>query len=618
MIDRVKNERLFLAAGVACALISAAQAGPLRPVALTGTSGPLGPGLGAGVQFSNFGMTGLQQAAPQLTGTGYISFTATLSGSGVTGDNNEAHFANRGHGLEVLARKGSQAAGLDAGVVYTGFIYEPTLSDAGKTAFQGIISGPDVSFYTNDCVWAEPAAGGPLDILIREHVTIAPGTGGTLLGDQFNINWPTPTMWGNYWIFMGRNGTLLQRSSIHSNGDPQWGIFNNPGGVLNGYIIRGVVNTDPEPDVAFYGAANWYINEHGATCSGRIDSLVGNGIWTDTAVDSNGYGAPGLGQLHPVAQSGQLAPGSIERWEQFQKWSQNKNGRVAFAAAFTGIPMSGGGIWSDGRFGVMQAIALTGGTAPGAGTATFNVYGVGIVDEVLIADNNSTSFMGHLAQTGGVGGGNDQGIWSNRSTATGLPGNLRKVMREGDPVPSGMGADYEGLNFSTPLNFWVNGTGRVCFFGLLNDFTRAVFIEQPDGSFRPVVKEFTTLDVLGDGSDIRTISNITVVAMSASSGDGRRTIYNDNGDVVVRLRFTDNSEGIFTTAPAPPAPCGNSDFNGDGDFGTDQDIEAFFQCLAGNCCAACWEGGSDFNGDGDFGTDQDIESFFRVLAGGNC
>jgi hypothetical protein len=59
-----------------------------------------------------------------------------------------------------------------------------------------------------------------------------------------------------------------------------------------------------------------------------------------------------------------------------------------------------------------------------------------------------------------------------------------------------------------------------------------------------------------------------------------------------------------------------SDFNQDGDFGTDQDIEAFFACLAGHCCVTC--GSSDFNNDGDFGTDQDIEAFFRVLAGGAC
>ncbi|HYE61373.1 MAG TPA: hypothetical protein VD997_05200 [Phycisphaerales bacterium] len=68
----------------------------------------------------------------------------------------------------------------------------------------------------------------------------------------------------------------------------------------------------------------------------------------------------------------------------------------------------------------------------------------------------------------------------------------------------------------------------------------------------------------------------------------------------------------------PPPPCGPQDFNGDGDGGTDQDIEAFFACLGGNCCAACWRGGADFNGDGDAGTDQDIEAFFRVLGGGDC
>ncbi len=64
--------------------------------------------------------------------------------------------------------------------------------------------------------------------------------------------------------------------------------------------------------------------------------------------------------------------------------------------------------------------------------------------------------------------------------------------------------------------------------------------------------------------------------------------------------------------------CGTADFNGDGDIGTDADIEAFFACLGGDCCATCFAGGSDFDGDGDTGTDADIEAFFRVLAGGNC
>ncbi|HYE62733.1 MAG TPA: FG-GAP-like repeat-containing protein [Phycisphaerales bacterium] len=68
----------------------------------------------------------------------------------------------------------------------------------------------------------------------------------------------------------------------------------------------------------------------------------------------------------------------------------------------------------------------------------------------------------------------------------------------------------------------------------------------------------------------------------------------------------------------PPPPCGDQDFNGDGDLGTDADIEAFFACLGGNCCETCYAGGADFNADGDWGTDADIESFFRVLGGGPC
>jgi len=70
------------------------------------------------------------------------------------------------------------------------------------------------------------------------------------------------------------------------------------------------------------------------------------------------------------------------------------------------------------------------------------------------------------------------------------------------------------------------------------------------------------------------------------------------------------SEPVWVDRLAP------SDFNGDGDIGTDADIEAFFACLGGNCCPAC--GSVDYNNDGDIGTDADIESFFRVLGGGPC
>jgi hypothetical protein len=76
-----------------------------------------------------------------------------------------------------------------------------------------------------------------------------------------------------------------------------------------------------------------------------------------------------------------------------------------------------------------------------------------------------------------------------------------------------------------------------------------------------------------------------------------------------------NACGSITSEPAA-FTINTADFNNDGDVGTDADIEAFFACLAGNCCDTC--GTTDFNGDGDIGTDADIEAFFRVLAGGPC
>jgi hypothetical protein len=109
------------------------------------------------------------------------------------------------------------------------------------------------------------------------------------------------------------------------------------------------------------------------------------------------------------------------------------------------------------------------------------------------------------------------------------------------------------------------------------------------------------------------------------------TLYNFRFDANVPPRQAPATIGLFKPATSsspdtsvtamagtPTVGCGTPDFNGDLDFGTDADIEAFFACLSGTCCPTCYPGGSDFNADGDFGTDQDIEAFFRVLAGGAC
>lgn len=90
----------------------------------------------------------------------------------------------------------------------------------------------------------------------------------------------------------------------------------------------------------------------------------------------------------------------------------------------------------------------------------------------------------------------------------------------------------------------------------------------------------------------------------------------DSGVYDVLVQNTCGSVASSTATLTVVSLCGTADFNGDGDVGTDLDIEAFFAALAGNVCATCWS--ADFDGDGDTGTDLDIEAFFRVLGGGSC
>jgi hypothetical protein len=110
-----------------------------------------------------------------------------------------------------------------------------------------------------------------------------------------------------------------------------------------------------------------------------------------------------------------------------------------------------------------------------------------------------------------------------------------------------------------------------------------------------------------------TLTNTT----AASRRDGGCHDVDNNGvDFNVGAPAPRNSATPEHLCAAPPRCCLN-DYNGDGDVGTDADIEAFFSCLGGTCCATC-PPNADFNCDGDVGTDGDIEAFFRVLAGGQC
>lgn len=129
-------------------------------------------------------------------------------------------------------------------------------------------------------------------------------------------------------------------------------------------------------------------------------------------------------------------------------------------------------------------------------------------------------------------------------------------------------------------------------------------VQADDGPWVPVGGGATPLPCGGSAQAFPPDAPQTRVAITPCAGS------------IHRLRAV-ISAGCGEVASAAAVVLVNSaDFDTDGDVGTDADIQAFFACLAGDCCATC--GSADFNADGDIGTDADIESFFSVLSGGNC
>ncbi|HYF16080.1 MAG TPA: hypothetical protein VD971_13505 [Phycisphaerales bacterium] len=64
--------------------------------------------------------------------------------------------------------------------------------------------------------------------------------------------------------------------------------------------------------------------------------------------------------------------------------------------------------------------------------------------------------------------------------------------------------------------------------------------------------------------------------------------------------------------------CDSIDFNGDGLFPDNQDIEDFFSVFGGGPCSTGACGDIDFNNDGLFPDNLDLELFLSVFGGGGC
>ncbi|HYE61716.1 MAG TPA: hypothetical protein VD997_06945 [Phycisphaerales bacterium] len=166
----------------------------------------------------------------------------------------------------------------------------------------------------------------------------------------------------------------------------------------------------------------------------------------------------------------------------------------------------------------------------------------------------------------------------------------------------------------TGLNFTGNGLLSMCSFD--DGHGRALYVAGPFSTAGGLT-QCNGLARWRNGAWSRVIEPLPGAVGSNPQGLFRACLAVFNNQLYLAGDFLNlahlNADRLAVIARCP-FTC-TSDYNQDGDSGTDQDIEAFFACIGGTCCPTCT---SDFNNDGDAATDQDIESFFRVLGGGPC
>jgi V8-like Glu-specific endopeptidase len=223
-----------------------------------------------------------------------------------------------------------------------------------------------------------------------------------------------------------------------------------------------------------------------------------------------------------------------------------------------------------------------------------------------VAPEGSTALLGTVTGTtlSITGLAFHQGVLYGIAGATGQLFTINPVTRAASAVGSPSGGNVAGLEFD-------HGTGVLYALDDSTGATRLMTISTSTGAATLVGPLGTGTDCNGLAFDAATGQLFTIDAptgrlLRVSPATGAATV----------VGMTNGSFGsAFGMAASPVTGC-VSDYDGDGDWGTDADIEAFFRCLAGNCCPTC--ASADFNMDGSIGTDADIESFFRVLAGGPC
>jgi hypothetical protein len=117
-----------------------------------------------------------------LNNAGQIAFRATLAGLGVTGQNSAGLWAGSPEKLQLVARTGDPAPGISGATFSTLSLQRLfTLNDLGQLAFIAQLAGPGITTANDSSIWATDVSGA-LHLIAREGdaIDVAAGTSRTI------------------------------------------------------------------------------------------------------------------------------------------------------------------------------------------------------------------------------------------------------------------------------------------------------------------------------------------------------------------------------------------------------------------------------------------------------
>ncbi len=519
------------------------------------------------------------------------------------------------------------------GLPYSGTPVVWTLDwGAGWSAAAGFISYYPGSVTFNGSVTlsnADVFDGGPADLTVglREELFLDAAL----------------TRYADSWQIVRRGTTTTPLTLVVGSSD-EFGWFSAQTGVTNGDIPN-TAGTNRSGGPGLQRATYTALQGTGFGCTEpAVEDL---GVLTDAGASRTGVSVP-AGSTKWYAF--EISAGALDGLNTFLDIDTENSGADVSIAVYDGNPAaltygnvaqfdadSGSGTNAMLSFGMGRRAAVGDGRQYD-GRNYFNGAGLPAGRYLLAVAPAGSAFANCFSiNATAVGGGSvDVNIRTNVN-GTPLAPSVAPVPNLGDdlqPVPlTAPGGQYAGvgmnayeprwITFTTcrdasdaePVTLDFSGTDTAGFsVTLFNGSGNQVFQFLSAANGLPPSQTFNSSNPLPAGSYYMALSYQGVQTHPTTAAtDGRwhlRATQGNNGFNYAGTVLVSNSD----CAPA----CGTADFDGDGDTGTDADIEAFFACLAGNCCATCYPGGSDFNADGDAGTDADIESFFRVLSGGPC